>query len=57
MVESPGDTMVNAGIAGADRMKIQTAAALEDAARNEGSEYGIPWVRTLKISCSMLRTG
>lgn len=33
MVASTGDSMVNAGVAGADRMKIQTAGALEDAAR------------------------
>jgi len=30
---SAGDRMVNAGVAGADHMKIQTAEAFEDAAR------------------------
>ncbi|MDD1680558.1 MAG: hypothetical protein LUQ35_03000 [Methanoregula sp.] len=33
MATSAGDRMVNAGVAGADHMKIQTAEALEDAAR------------------------
>ena len=32
MATSAGDRMVNAGVAGADHMKIQTAEALEDAA-------------------------
>jgi ElaB/YqjD/DUF883 family membrane-anchored ribosome-binding protein len=33
MATSAGDRMVNAGVAGADHLKIQTAEALEDAAR------------------------
>jgi ElaB/YqjD/DUF883 family membrane-anchored ribosome-binding protein len=33
MATSAGDRMVNAGVAGADHMKIQTAEALEEAAR------------------------
>lgn len=33
MATSAGDRMVNAGVAGADQLKIQTAEALEDAAR------------------------
>lgn len=33
MATSAGDRMVNAGVAGADHMKIQTAEAFEDAAR------------------------
>ena len=33
MAASAGDRMVNAGVAGADHMKIQTAEALEEAAR------------------------
>jgi len=33
MATSAGDRMVSAGVAGADHMKIQTAEALEDAAR------------------------
>lgn len=33
MATNAGDRMVNAGVAGADHMKIQTAEALEDAAR------------------------
>lgn len=33
MATSDGDRMVNAGVAGADQLKIQTAEALEDAAR------------------------
>jgi ElaB/YqjD/DUF883 family membrane-anchored ribosome-binding protein len=33
MATNAGDRMVNAGVAGADHLKIQTAEALEDAAR------------------------
>jgi len=33
MSNDAGDRMVNAGVAGADQLKIQTAEALEDAAR------------------------
>jgi ElaB/YqjD/DUF883 family membrane-anchored ribosome-binding protein len=33
MATSAGDRMVNAGVAGADQLKIQTAEALEEAAR------------------------
>jgi len=33
MSTNTGDRMVNAGVAGADHLKIQTAEALEDAAR------------------------
>jgi ElaB/YqjD/DUF883 family membrane-anchored ribosome-binding protein len=33
MTTNAGDRMVNAGVAGADHLKIQTAEALEDAAR------------------------
>lgn len=33
MAPSAGDRMVNAGVAGADHVKIQTAEAFEDAAR------------------------
>jgi ElaB/YqjD/DUF883 family membrane-anchored ribosome-binding protein len=33
MATSAGDRMVNSGVAGADHLKIQTAEALEDAAR------------------------
>jgi ElaB/YqjD/DUF883 family membrane-anchored ribosome-binding protein len=33
MATSAGDRVVNAGVAGADHLKIQTAEALEDAAR------------------------
>jgi len=33
MATNAGDRMVNAGVAGADHMKIQTAEALENAAR------------------------
>ena len=33
MVTGAGDRMVDAGVAGADQMKIQTAEALENAAR------------------------
>jgi ElaB/YqjD/DUF883 family membrane-anchored ribosome-binding protein len=33
MATSAGDRMVNTGVAGADHLKIQTAEALEDAAR------------------------
>jgi ElaB/YqjD/DUF883 family membrane-anchored ribosome-binding protein len=33
MLTNTGDRMVNAGVAGVDHMKIQTAEALEDAAR------------------------
>lgn len=33
MATNDGDRLVNAGVAGADHLKIQTAEALEDAAR------------------------